>query len=113
MVAAAEAGLEYWQLAGTWLEHERAEYRLAKSLLQAGFPAKAVHAAQRCVDICEANEAPAFERFFGDAVLAIAERRAGNLPGFEAARRRALEQYAMIAADERSWCETDRRALEA
>ena len=36
MVAAAEGGLRYWRLAGTWLEEERAEYRLARSLLQAG-----------------------------------------------------------------------------
>lgn len=34
MVAAARAGLQYWKLAGTWLEEQRAEYRLARSLLQ-------------------------------------------------------------------------------
>jgi hypothetical protein len=112
MVTAAEGGLKYWQAAGTWLEHERAEYRLAKSLLQAGSPAEAVVSAQRCVDICEANDAPAFERFFGCAVLAIAERRAGNRPAFESSRQQALAQYAMIAADERQWCEADRRELE-
>jgi O-acetyl-ADP-ribose deacetylase (regulator of RNase III) len=36
MVNAAESGLKYWKMAGTWLEEERAEYRLAKSLQQAG-----------------------------------------------------------------------------
>jgi hypothetical protein len=112
MVAAAEGGLKYWQAAGTWLEHERAEYRLAKSLLQAGASAQAVMAARRCVDICEANDAPAFERFFGCAVLALAERRDGNHSAFEAARLRALEQYAMIVPDEAPWCESDRRELD-
>jgi hypothetical protein len=112
MVAAAEGGLKYWRAAGTWLEHERAEYRLAKSLLQAGSQAEAILSAQRCLAICEANDAPAFERFFGHAVLAIAERHAGNGPAFESSRQRALEQYAMIAADERTWCEPDRRDLE-
>jgi hypothetical protein len=113
MVTAAEGGLKYWQVAGTWLEHERAAYRLAKSLLQAGSHAQAILSARRCVDICEANDAPAFERFFGYAVLAIAARRAGDRPAFESSRQRALLQYAMIAADERPWCEADRRELEA
>ena len=36
MIDAAEGGLKYWKQAGTWLEEERAEYRLARSLLQAG-----------------------------------------------------------------------------
>ena len=112
MVAAAEGGLKYWRAAGTWLEHERAEYRLAKSLLQAGTHAEAILSAQRCVDICEANDAPASERFFGCAVLAVAQRCAGNQPAFEVSRQRALEQYAMIAADERAWCEADRQELE-
>ena len=38
MICAAEGGLAYWKLAGTWLEEERAEYRLARSLLEAGRP---------------------------------------------------------------------------
>ncbi len=75
MVVAAEGGLRYWRLAGTWLEEERAEYRLARSLLQAGDHAAAVEHARRCVDICAANDAPPFERFFGYAVLAIAHAR--------------------------------------
>ena len=31
---------QYWKQAGTWLEEERAEYRLTRSLLQAGRPRK-------------------------------------------------------------------------
>ena len=34
------AVLTYWKQAGTWLEEERAEYRLTRSLLQAGRPRK-------------------------------------------------------------------------
>jgi hypothetical protein len=45
MVAAAQAGVECWRRAGTWLEHERAEYRLARSLLAAGQAADAAMAA--------------------------------------------------------------------
>ena len=113
MVAAAEGGLRYWRLAGTWLEEERAEYRLARSLLQAGNPASAVEHASRCVDICAANDAPPFERFFGYAVLAIAHARAGDRAAQATARRLALDQYAAVAPDEKRWCEADRNELES
>ena len=62
MIVAAEAALRYWKQAGTWLEEERAEYRLAKSLLIAGRAVDAVASARRCLAVCERHEAPAFER---------------------------------------------------
>ncbi|MGA0608743.1 hypothetical protein [Caldimonas sp. KR1-144] len=107
MLAAARAGLSYWKLAGTWLEEERAEYRLARSLLKAGDVAQAVQAAQRCVAVCEANDAPALERFFGHAVLAVAYRSAGDRSGFEASRGLAMQAYDAVPNDERPWCEGD------
>jgi len=111
MVTAAEGGLRYWRLAGTWLEEERAEYRLARSLLQAGDPAAAVEHARRCVDICVANDAPPFERFFGYAVLAIAHARRGDDAAHATARQLALDQYATVAPDEKQWCEAERNEL--
>ena len=107
MVAAAEGGLRYWRLAGTWLEEERAEYRLARSLLQAESHTAAVEHARRCVDICAANDAPPFERFFGYTVLAIALARTGDDPARVTARQQALDQYALVAPDERQWCKAE------
>jgi tetratricopeptide (TPR) repeat protein len=107
MVAAAEGGLKYWKLAGTWLEEERAEYRLARSLLQAGSHASAVLHARRCIDVCIANDASPFERFFGYAVLAVAQRRGGDEPAFATSRQQALDQYAVVAPDEKQWCEAE------
>ena len=107
MVRAAEGGLLYWQRAGTWLEEERAEYRLARSLLQAGDVAAARHHAERCVDVCQANDAPAFERFFGHAVLALAQRGAGDAAAFDASSRCARALFNQIPADERTWCQND------
>src|SRR6478752_570817 len=52
MLTAAEAALQYWKQAGTWLEEERAEYRLAMSLLQASDATAAMQSAQRCADVC-------------------------------------------------------------
>jgi tetratricopeptide (TPR) repeat protein len=113
MVTAAEGGLKYWKQAGTWLEEERAEYRLARSLLQAGNPESAVHSATRCIEVCTANDAPDFERFFGYAVLALAQRDAGDVAGFEASRQEARHLFDLVPAAERQWCESDLAELAA
>jgi hypothetical protein len=104
MVLAAETGLKYWKLAGTWLQEERAEFQLARCLLRTGRIDTARERIQRCIAICEANDAPAFERFFGHAVLAFVERQAGNGAAFEAAKAAALADHANIPADEQQWC---------
>lgn len=112
MVKAAEAGLRYWTLAGTWLEEERAEYQLARCLLKAGRLVAAREHIDRCIAICGQNDAPAFERFFGHAVRAIVARAEGDGAAFEDHRRAALERYALVPDDERSWCERERSELE-
>lgn len=112
MVRAARAGLEYWTLAGTWLEEERAHYRLARSLLAACDAHAAIESAKRCVDVCARNDAPAFERFFAHAVLAIALRAAGDRAAFESARADALAWHARVAPDERPWCDNGLAELE-
>ena len=112
MVDAAEGGLKYWKLAGTWLEEERAEYRLTRSLLRAGESATAVSSARRCIAVCEGNSAPTVELFFGYAVLALALRAAGDADGFTAGRQRALEMYERVAPDERAWCKAELAELD-
>ena len=107
MLVCAEAALKYWQLAGTWLEVERAEYRLARSLLQADRARDAVGAAQRCVDLCLGNGAPAFELFFGYAVLGIAQRAVGQADAALHSRTAALAQWEAVPEADRSWCQSD------
>jgi tetratricopeptide (TPR) repeat protein len=111
MLDAAEGGLRYWKLAGTWLEEERAEYRLTRSLLQARQPEAAIASARRCLAVCERNDAPAFERFFGYAVLALAQRSAGDATGSDAAREQALRLFAQVPEEERRWCEQELEEL--
>ena len=106
MLDAAEAALKYWRIAGTWLEEERALYRLARSLLEAGDHGAAIEASLRCIEACAANRAPAFEMFFGHAALAVAQRRGGDQCAFEASRAQALRCHEALAPDERRWCET-------
>jgi hypothetical protein len=106
MVTAARAGLTYWKLAGGWLEEERAEYRLVRSLLQAGDAHAAVEAARRCVEVCERNDAPAFERFFGYAALAMALGAAGDTTA-ATARATALDLHSQLPAADQRWCAAD------
>jgi tetratricopeptide (TPR) repeat protein len=111
MIAAAQAALTYWKLAGTWLEEERAEYRLTRSLLQAGEHGAAIRSALRCVEVCERNGAPAFERFFSYVALALAQRDAGDAASFATARGHALQYFAQVPPEERRWCESERNEL--
>ncbi len=113
MIAAAEGGLKYWKIAGAWLEEERAEYRLARTLLQAGRPAAALACAERCVAVCESNAAPAFEQFFGYALLAVTRRDAGDAHGFGIARQRALDHFAQVQPEEKRWCSKELGEIEA
>lgn len=113
MVLAAETGLEYWKLGGTWLEEERAELQLARCLLRAGDLNRARHEVARCVALCESHGAPALERFFGHAVRAIVERAAGDGEAHRQARNAALAAYAEVPEDERQWCRRELGELNA
>jgi hypothetical protein len=107
MVLAAETGLQYWKLAGTWLEEERAEYQLARCLLRAGEVNAARSHISHCIVICEDNNAPAVERFFGQAVRAIVERAAGDDEAWLEAKNAALAAYADVPQDEKQWCKRE------
>jgi len=112
MILAAEAGREFWAKAGTWLETERAEYRLAMSWLAAGDAAQARSHAQACLDIVAAQaEPPALERFFGWEAMARAERAAGDEAGFAAARERLQQAFAELPEDDQGWCRATLDAL--
>lgn len=113
MLVAAEAGLKYWRLAGTWLEEQRAEYRLARSQLQAGKAREAAASAQRCIAVCRRNGAPAVEQFFGFAVLALAQRSAGDREASVANRAEAMRHLERLSDDERQWCGADLAELSA
>lgn len=113
MILAARTARHYWEIAGTWLETERAEYRLAMTWLQAGDAQRARHHAQACLTIVAANHGAALERFFGFEALALAEHSAGNpmaVADAVAAARTAFEQ---IDADDQTWCAETLKKLDA
>lgn len=105
MVLAAETGRKYWEIAGTWLQVERAEYRLAHSYLKAGQLKKALEHAQNCIEISRENSAPALELFFGYEVLALVEKARLNRDGFTIALGHANEYFSQLSESDKSWCE--------
>jgi hypothetical protein len=104
MILAAQTARRYWALAGGWLETERAEHRLAMTWLHAGDLAQARHHAQQCLEIIQAHEGPALERFFGCDALGQVERAAGNAAGHAQALAQAREAYAALEEADRGWC---------
>lgn len=107
MVQIADAALVYWKRAGGWLEVERAQYRCARSRLQAGRPFDALECAQACLQTCEQNTAPSFEFFFAYALVAVAHRAAGQIAAFERYRALAEEYYRALSPEERTACEDE------
>ena len=69
MQQGAHTARKFWELAGTWLETERAEYRLCMSYLKAQETTKALFHARECERICLENNADSFEWFFVNEAL--------------------------------------------
>lgn len=114
MILAARTSRHYWALAGTWLETERAEYRLAMTWLQAGDLAEARTHAQLCLEIVQSQpEAPALERLFAWEALGVVERAAGNSTGHQRALAAAREAFASLDESDRSWCAAELDKLAA
>jgi hypothetical protein len=107
MIVAARGALTYWRRAGTWLEEERAHYRLANSLLQAGRPDEALASARQCESICNANAAPPLEHFFAQAMLASVARAQRRDTDFAQAREHATRYFEALSDDDRGWCRAE------
>lgn len=106
MVLAAQTARKFWEIAGTWLEVERAEYRLAQTYLVSGELAKAMAHAQLCEKIAKDNNAPALELFFASEAIALIEKAKKNTGGFNAALAEMEIQFKNLSADDRGWCES-------
>ncbi|HEX7155571.1 MAG TPA: hypothetical protein VF229_00050 [Burkholderiaceae bacterium] len=105
MLVAARAARRYWERAGTWLETERAEYRLAMSCLAAGDIDQARRHAAECLRIVTAHGADAVERFFAWEATGRVERAAGDRAACERALAAMEEMLAGIGdAADRAWC---------
>lgn len=104
MIYVAKLGRKYWEVAGTWLEVERAEYRLANSFLKAANLPKALEHAQFCLEGIETNKAPVLEYFFGYEALAKIEKVKNNAVGFEKALKNVEKYFTELSEDDQKWC---------
>ncbi len=104
MLDAAQVARTQWQRAGTWLEVERAEYRLALCWLAAGDAAQALQHARRCEALVLEHGALPLELFFAAEALAGPALALGDTPAHAAAVATARQAYAALPADDQAWC---------
>ena len=113
MLRAAQVARRFWALAGTWVETERADYRLAMSHLAAGLLPQARQHAQDCQEIVQANANVPLEAFFGWEALGRVERAAGNATGHAQAVVQAEAAFAGLADGDKGWCKASLDGLKA
>jgi hypothetical protein len=114
MVQAARVARASWERAGTWLEVERADYRLALCLARAGDTGPARAHAQACLARVQAQPepgAPALEHFFGWECLARVEAAAGDAAAQARAQQQAEAWFARLAEADQAWCRASLDAL--
>lgn len=108
MIESAQLARKHWEFAGTWLEVERAEYRLSQSYFQAGDYLNSIKHANLCLTICEQHKAAPLEFFFAYESIAMIEK-AMNQPA------RSLPQmqrcFELLDAGDKSWCEASLNKL--
>ena len=104
MIRAAQVARAQWQRAGTWLEVERAEYRLALCWLAAGDPALALQHARACDAIVRENGSLPLELFFAAEALCLPARALGDSACDAAAVATARRAFDALPLDDQAWC---------
>lgn len=104
MLRAARVARRFWALAGTWLETERADYRLAISHLQAGDLPQARQHAQDCLATVQAHGSVPLEAFFGWEARGRVDRAAGQRTGHRQALAEAEAAFAAMSQADQAWC---------
>ena len=79
MIHAAHASRYHWGEIGTPLELERGEWQISRVYAVLGHPQAALYHAQRCLDLCQANEIRAFDLAFAYEALARAYAASGEM----------------------------------
>jgi len=104
MILAAKAARKFWELSGTWLEVERAEYRLSQSYLKANDLIQSLEHAQLCLKIVEENKALPLEFFFAYEALALVEKARVNTTGYSTAVDQMKSYFEKLSEEDKSWC---------
>ncbi len=104
MLLAAETARRYWEIAGSWTDVERAEYRLAMTFVAAGDGQRAMKHARDCLGICEDNRAIPYEHFHGWEAMSRAAAKAGDAFTAKSARDKASEFIEKMKAEAQPEC---------
>lgn len=104
MLRAAKIGKTYWEIAGTWREVERAEYRLSKSHLSAGLINEAFTHAENCLSIVAKNNNEPLELFFGLEALALAFKAQNKSAQVAETVEKMNTAFNLLSAKEQFWC---------
>jgi hypothetical protein len=114
MLLAAREARRFWEIAGTWMNVERAEYRLSAAHLAAGDGRAALKHARSCLGICQANQADSTERFFAHERLALAHHAVGENDAAKIARKMAASSVEQIEdSGMREYCSGELARLDA
>jgi hypothetical protein len=97
MLRAAKVARRFWEIAGSWREVERAEYRLSSSHRKAGLPGPALAHASECLRIVLEHGSEPGELFFAHEALALANHARGNAAAAREERDRAAAALSRIA----------------
>ena len=100
MILAATLARKHWEIAGTWKEVERAEYRLARSYLKAGQLNESLQHAKTCLEINSQNNNEALEVFFGLEALALVLKELKNPEGFNDALEKMKATYSQLSNED-------------
>ncbi len=107
MILAAQTARKFWEIAGSWVEVERAEYRLAKSFLRANnFEQSVVHASES-LRICEINKAPPLEFFFIYECFASIYKNFERQQELSVAIQKMQHYFELLEVEDKSWCQEE------
>lgn len=112
MITGAETARCYWQRAGTWLQVERAEYRLAHTFLKAGDLQQARWHATTCLQIVQANGSVPLEVYYAWEPFALIDHARGDRDAAQAALEAMRAEFPRLAADEQPRCAEALRKVE-
>lgn len=104
MILAAQTARKYWEIAGTWMEVERAEYRLSQTFLKAEQFNKSLEHAEKCLAIVNENGDAPLELFFAYESLALANKANNNEIGLKSAVYGLEMTFDKLSDDDKKWC---------
>lgn len=104
MIKAATIARKYWEIAGTWMEVERAEYRLSQSYLKAEEFTKSLEHAEKCLAIINENGDVPLELFFAYEALTLANKANNNDIGLKSSIYGMEMTFDKLDESDKSWC---------